>query len=203
MKDIEQKISVQRLKEEMVKNCTTLTDRYHILQFLPKNGIGAEVGVLGGDWSQHLIEVTQPTELVLADTFNSNDYAHKNRFTKSNHEFYIKSKFELFGDKVKIMKGLSWDILSAFPDDYFDWIYLDAAHDYESVKKDLAQCVRVLKKNGSLIMNDYIMYDHFTKEEYGVVQATNEFMHEHHFEMLYFALHPEMFCDVLIKRIPE
>jgi len=50
-------------------------------------------------------------------------------------------------------------------------------------------------------MNDYIMYDHFTKEEYGVVPATNEFMMEHNFEMLYFALHPEMFCDVLIRRI--
>ena len=50
-------------------------------------------------------------------------------------------------------------------------------------------------------MNDYIMYDHFTKEEYGVVQATNEFMLANNFEMLYFALHPEMFCDVLIKKI--
>ena len=201
MNDIEKKISVPRLKPEMLQNCKLLTDRYHLLEHLPKNGNGIEVGVLGGDWSQHLLDQTQPKELILADTFNSNDYPHKNRFTKKNHEYYIKTKFETSGEQVKVMKGLSWDILGLYPDDYFDWMYIDAAHDYNSVKKDLKECSRVLKPNGYLIMNDYIMYDHFTKEEYGVVPATNEFMMEHNFEMLYFALHPEMFCDVLIRRI--
>ncbi|MDB3887358.1 class I SAM-dependent methyltransferase [bacterium] len=203
MSDIEKKINAPRLPANMVNNCKMLTDRYHILQHLPKNGIGIEIGVLGGDWSQHLLDNTKPKELILADTFNSNDYPHKNRFQKNNHEFYIKTKFETLGEQVKVMKGLSWDTLSVFPDHYFDWMYIDAAHDYESVKKDLAECIRVLKPNGYLVMNDYILYDHFTKEEYGVVQATNEFMLEHKFEMIYFALHPEMFCDVVIRKIQD
>ncbi len=201
MSDIENKINVPRLSHEMVGNCKLLTDRYHILQHLPKNGKGIEIGVLGGDWSQHLLDITEPSELVLGDTFNSNDYPHKNRFKKGNHEAYIKNKFESYGDKVKVKKGLSWNTMAEFPDHYFDWMYIDAAHDYESVKKDLAQCLRVLKPNGFLVMNDYIMFDHFTNEEYGVVQATNEFMLANNFEMLYFALHPEMFCDVLIRKI--
>lgn len=201
MTDQEKRVYATKLKPEMVNNCKVLVNRYEILQYLPKDAHGIEIGVLGGDWSQHLLEITQPKELILADTFNSNDYPHKNRFTKSNHEFYIKSKFEILGDKVKVMRGLSWDILSVFPESYFDWIYVDAAHDYKSVKKDLAECIRVLKPDGYLVMNDYIMYDHFAKEEYGVVQATNEFMLEHNFEMVYLALHPEMFCDVLIRKI--
>ena len=203
MSDIEKKVTVSRLDKKMLQNCKMLTDRFHILEHLPKNSKGIEIGVLGGDWSQHLLNETSPSELILADTFNSNDYPHKNRFEKKNHEFYIKTKFESFGDKVKVMKGLSWDTLAAFPNHYFDWMYIDAAHDYESVKKDLDQCLRVLKPNGYLVMNDYIMYDHFTKEEYGVVQATNEFMLANNFEMLFFALHPEMFCDVVIRKIQE
>jgi SAM-dependent methyltransferase len=201
MTEQEKRVYAAKLDVTMVQNCRMLTDRHQILQHLPKGAKGIEVGVLGGDWSQHLLEITNPTELILADTFCSNDYPHKNRFNKSNHEFYIKSKFELLGEKVKVMKGLSWDILSVFPDHYFDWMYIDAAHDYKSVKKDLAECIRVLKPDGYLVMNDYILYDHFAKEEYGVVQATNEFMVEYNFEMIYFALHPEMFCDVLIRRI--
>ena len=167
MTEQEKRVYAAKLDITMVQNCRMLTDRHQILQHLPKGAKGIEVGVLGGDWSQHLLEITNPTELILADTFCSNDYPHKNRFNKSNHEFYIKSKFELLGEKVKVMKGLSWDILS----------------------------------DGYLVMNDYILYDHFAKEEYGVVQATNEFMVEYNFEMIYFALHPEMFCDVLIRRI--
>ena len=121
MSDIEKKINAPRLSHNMLKNCKFLTDRYHILQHLPKNGKGIEIGVLGGDWSQHLLDVTTPSELILGDTFNSNDYPHKDRFKKKNHEFYIKTKFESYGDKVKVMKGLSWDTLSLFPDNYFDW----------------------------------------------------------------------------------
>ena len=191
------------LTDRLVKNCKVLSSRYHLLQHLPKNSNGIEIGVLGGDWSELLLEHTQPHELILADTFNSNDYPHENRFTKKTHEAYIKKKFIALENQVKIVKGLSWDILATFSEKYFDWIYIDAAHDYASVKKDLSQALRTLKPNGYIIMNDYIMYDHFTKEDYGVVQATNEFMIANNFEMLYFTLHPEMFGDVMIKKIQE
>ena len=184
----------------MIKKCKVLPNRYHLLQHLPKNGKGIEIGVLGGDWSELLLKHTDPEELVLSDTFNSNDYPHEKRFTKKNHEAYIKTKFSALGEKIKVMKGLSWDTLSTFPDNHFDWVYVDAAHDYESVKKDLEQSYRCLKNDGYIVMNDYIMFDHFTKENYGVVQATNDFMIENDFEMLFFALHPDMFCDVLIRK---
>jgi hypothetical protein len=188
------------LPENLLKNCKLLSDRYHILKNLPLHGKGIEIGVLGGDWSEHLLSVTQPKELILVDTYNSNDYPHQNRFTKKNHEAYIKTKFGIVKDKVRVIKGCSWEVLATFPSNYFDWIYIDAAHDYTSVKKDIQQAFLTLKPDGYIIMNDYIMYDHFTKEDYGVVQATNEFMIENDFEMLFFALHPSMFCDVVLKK---
>ena len=52
-------------------------------------------------------------------------------------------------------------------------------------------------------MNDYIMFDHKSKTDYGVVQATNEFMIENNYEMLFFAFHPQLFCDIAIRRIQE
>jgi len=189
------------LPQRLIKNCSLLSSRHHFLNHIPLNGKGAEVGVLGGDWSEHLLRVTQPEELILIDTYNANDYAHQKRFTKKNHEQYIRNKFTHVQETVKVVKGCSWNVLATFPSHYFDWIYIDAAHDYESVKKDINQAFRTLKPDGYIIMNDYIMYDHFTKEDYGVVQATNEFMIAHNFEMLYFALHKNMFCDVVIKRV--
>jgi len=174
-----------------------------MFQYLPKAGVGVEIGVLGGDWSKCLLEALEPKELSLLDTFYSNDYPEQKRFTKKTHEQYIRNEFTPFREQVKVIKGLSWDSMSKFPKSYFDWIYIDAAHDYKSVKKDLEQAFRTLKPTGYIIMNDYIMYDHFTKENYGVVQATNEFMVANNFEMLYFALHPDMFCDVVIRKIQD
>ncbi|NQZ70092.1 MAG: class I SAM-dependent methyltransferase [Lentisphaeria bacterium] len=174
--------------------------RHSILAMLPKNAIVAEIGVLGGDWSDKIIKNTTPEKLVLIDTFCSNDYPHLKRFTKNSHFDFINSKFST--PSIDIRKGLSWECLSEFEENTFDWIYVDAAHDYKSVKKDLVEVHRVLKPNGYIIMNDYIMHDHIMKEDYGVVQATNEFMLDNNFEMLCFALHPDMFCDVLIKEIP-
>lgn len=183
-----------------LEQCKLLPQRFHLLDKLPKKGVGAEIGVLGGDWSDKLIRFTQPEKLVLIDTFCSNDYPHLKRFTKKTHLNYIHKRFESV-DGIDINQGLSWDCMAKYPDNFFDWIYVDAAHNYDAVKKDLNQAKRTLKQNGVIIMNDYIMFDHFMKEDYGVVTATNEFLIENDFEMLYFALHPNMFCDVMIKKI--
>ena len=199
MFDKSQKTEAPILKMVHLQNCKVLPQRFNLLQKLPKNAVGAEIGVLGGDWSAKLIKHTEPEKLILIDTFCSNDYPHHNRFTKKTHFDFIKKRFEEHSF-VECVQGISWDCMKVYPENYFDWIYIDAAHDYGSVKKDLKEAIKVLKRNGIIILNDYIMYDHFTKEEYGVVQATNEFLIENDYEMLYLALHPNMFCDLLIKK---
>jgi len=197
------KIEVPLLSKKYINNCKLLPQRWDILELLPKNSIAAEVGVLGGDWSEKIIKIVNPEKLVLIDSFYANDYPHSKRFTKSTHKQYIETKFGILDSQVEIKQGISWNCLAEYPDNYFDWIYIDAAHDYKSVKQDLEQSYRVLKPTGIIIMNDYIMFDKFTNQDYGVIQATNEFMINNNFEMLYFALHKDMFCDVVIKKIEE
>ncbi len=50
-------------------------------------------------------------------------------------------------------------------------------------------------------MNDYIIEDWLTRERYGVVQTTNEFIIRERWEMVYFALHNGMFCDVVLRKL--
>ncbi len=188
-----------------IRNCKLLPDRYSIFDYLPKNGVVAEVGVLAGDFSEQLLLRTCPSKLYLIDTFESNDWVSlkTKRFYANNHQQFVEERFktEIETNIVTLKKGLSWDVLSKFPANNFDWLYIDADHRYASVRKDLTQAFRVLKTDGYLVMNDYILYSHLEQTPYGVIQAVNEFCLAHNFELLYFAFHPQMYCDVVIRRV--
>lgn len=194
---------MQLLSSKHLSNCQFSISRYEALKQLPKNGKIAELGVLGGDLSSWLLSHLKPTELHLADLYNCADSHDHNRFTRKQHESFIRSRFdkEIEEGQVFIKKGYSWDIMKTYPDNYFDIIYIDAAHDYSSVKKDLEQSSRTIKEDGYIIMNDYIMYDHLAMSKYGVVEATNEFCVKHNWEVLYYAFHPNLFCDVVLRKI--
>ena len=82
--------SAPLLLEKHLSNCKLVSQRFHLLDKVIPGGIGAEIGVLGGDWSERLIRFTKPKKLVLIDTFKSNDYPHLKRFTRKTHYDYIK-----------------------------------------------------------------------------------------------------------------
>jgi len=52
-----------------------------------------------------------------------------------------------------------------------DWIYVDAGHDYEICITDLYNSLRIIKKGGLLLGDDY-------RTKRGVTEAVNEFVKE-------------------------
>lgn len=75
-------------------------------------------------------------------------------------------------DNIILHKDYSYNIFNKFPDKYFDFIYIDASHNYEDVKRDI---LMFLPKTNHLIGgHDY------QKNWQGVVIAVNEiFNHPH------------------------
>jgi hypothetical protein len=77
---------------------------------------------------------------------------------------------------VKIIRNYSYEASFTFPDNYFDFIYIDAAHDYESMVVDLNAWWPKLKPGGILSGHDYIEYDVVWRgKKCEVYRATNEF----------------------------
>ena len=62
-----------------------------------------------------------------------------------------------FRDKVRIVKGDSSEELRIFPNDYFDFIYVDGNNDEKAVMKDAIGSFRVLKKGGIIAFDDYLL----------------------------------------------
>lgn len=56
---------------------------------------------------------------------------------------------------VNPIKSISWEAASLYDDQSLDFIFIDAAHDYESVKKDISAWLPKLKKNGIIAGHDY------------------------------------------------
>lgn len=68
---------------------------------------------------------------------------------------------------IKPIRKTSIEAAKDFEDNYFDFIFIDAAHDYESVKQDLLTWYPKLKNGGIFAGHDYAPF-------WGVYQAVNE-----------------------------
>ena len=74
-----------------------------------------------------------------------------------------------YNDIIKIVKGRSDVVFNQFNDNHFKMIFIDAAHDYESVRNDLANYYPKLQKGGIFAGHDYC------EKDAGVHKAVNEF----------------------------
>ena len=80
---------------------------------------------------------------------------------------------------VRVVREFSIDAAKMFPDKYFDYVYVDAAHTYEEVKKDLAVWYPKVKDGGILAGHDYFPDTRIWRgDPCGVYQAVNEFVEE-------------------------
>lgn len=157
------------------------TPRDLLLSELPKNAIGAEVGVWKGEFSSRLFKELTPLELHLIDPWKFQDafpdrmYGGVVAKSQEDMDDIYNSVAEMFAKhpNVKLHRGTSDNILKSFPDAYFDFIYIDGNHYYDFVLNDLNLSYKKIKKGGLLTGDDYI----WGKDDgYPVKCAVEDFM---------------------------
>jgi len=161
-----------------------MINRQYLPFFLNKkglNGIGVEVGVLKGDFSNHILNGWHGEKLYSIDAWrhidgfidvtNGGPDMHIQTFTKSFENLYV------HGDRSVIIRELSVAASKLFQDDSLDFVFLDAAHDYENIKKDLEAWYPKIKKGGIFCGHDYLDSDPTAanNSEFGVKSAVDEF----------------------------
>jgi predicted O-methyltransferase YrrM len=76
---------------------------------------------------------------------------------------------------VKLIKMKSSEASKLYDDEYFDWIYIDADHTYESVLEDIKMWLPKLKKGGVISGHDFDPSDdNLNFSLYGVEKAVKE-----------------------------
>jgi hypothetical protein len=172
--------NIKYIKHKIFKNTEP---RYFLLNKMPKNAICAEIGSWKGDFSQRILDTTQPQKLFLIDP-----YKHVNEYKKAWYGGDNGSQEQMdeihdsvaarFSDNIKsgqmeILRDDSENALQKFDKDYFDWIYVDGNHTYEFVKADLNYSWDKLKVDGYLTGDDYNLEGWW---EDGVTKAVDEFI---------------------------
>jgi predicted O-methyltransferase YrrM len=163
-----------------------LPDFETMIRELPKDAVVAELGSFQGDSARTILEDAEPRELHLIDR----------DFSKLQRDFPS-------DDVVRLHEGDSASTLGAFPDEHFDWIYIDADHSYAGVKRDIDEAKRKVKRDGLLVFDDYVFFSPTELIPYGVIQAVHELCIDDDWAFRYFVLAGRGFCQVAVTRLPD
>ena len=94
---------------------------------------------------------------------------------------------------IEIIRDFSVEGSKRFEDGFFDFVYLDAAHDYESVVDDLAAWWPKVKSGGILSGHDYFPDNRVWRgKEVGVWKAVNEFAEANNIEVCHMTTENEI-----------
>lgn len=159
-----------------------------VAQYLPKNGIGAELGVLKGNFSRILLKYTQAKELHLIDPWYFLDahwsWAGGNTSTvDAVCKVLSENKEDINNRRVFVHIQDDIQVLKSFPDSYFDWVYIDSSHAYLHTVMELYVLKDKVKSNGVIGGDDWRPDP--THRHHGVYKAVVEFMVEYGYEMIY------------------
>lgn len=183
------------LSAEHVRNCKVIPDRESLLALMSTSAVVAELGVADGSFSEMILEITRPRRLVLVDSWHTKQYAPD--------EKDVRALLETKGleDIVQIKKGFSTEVLKGFPDNVFDWIYIDTNHSYETTRDELSIAMSKVKSGGRILGHDYCLGNIVKPAVFGVIPAVHEFCIEHHWEFEFITLESNGFNSFCLRQI--
>lgn len=184
------------IQASSLNSAKLLPNREVLLDFLPKGGAVAELGVDRGEFSKKILELNQPQTLHLVDLWGTVRYHQGKR--KEVEERFSK---EILDGRVRIHHGYSTNLVDDFEDEYFDWIYIDTDHSYLTTQKELELWSKKIKSGGIIAGHDYILGNWNGLVRYGVIEAVHEFCNNQGWEILYLTMELSISPSFAIKKI--
>ena len=155
----------------------------YVRSLINPGDVGAEIGVWYGTFAYHVLVPSNPSKLYLIDPWEyglQKDYEPEPTSEKqASRDLVYEYVKDLFAsDKnVEILRKKSEDCASQFPEEFFDYVYIDGEHSYEAVKRDLNNYFCKIKIGGYIIGDDYGWA--------GIMPAVQEFLQEHKDELVF------------------
>jgi hypothetical protein len=146
-------------------------------------GQGVEIGVKAGKYSDELLSNWHGAQLISIDPWMEaewDEYVDRSNVAQGEHERYYqmtRERLAPYGERSSIWRMTSLEGAERVEPHSLDFAYIDARHDYESVKEDLAAWCDKVRPGGILAGHDYVDGD-FEEGEFYVKSAVDEFFGE-------------------------
>lgn len=118
--------------------------------------LGAEIGVERGLYSEVLCKANPNLKLYSVDSWQP---YHDYRIHVSKDKldsFYDQTKERMSPYNCTMVKGFSVDVSRQFEDGTFDFVYIDANHEFIYIAEDINAWVRKVRPGGILAGHDYL-----------------------------------------------
>lgn len=132
--------------------------------------VGAEIGVYRGEYSEVLLNKNPHLKLYLIDPWMG--WAHANEGVQRKN--FRLARQRLVDRNVEYIVKPSLIAADDIPDGSLDFVYIDAAHDFDNVMLDLIMWGKKVRKGGIISGHDY--YYHYTV---GVLTAVDTYAKAH------------------------
>lgn len=167
---------------------TDIKDRIDIPVWLNDKGMtgsAVEIGVCQGGFAHGVLKLWQGKEYVMVDPWKQQPRnVYKECTDGMNYDTAYAACVGLTKEYpiAKTMRMLSVDAVPKFPDNYFDWVYIDGNHCFEAVMQDLDGWYPKLKVGGVFSGHDFytdINWPHWCE----VKKAVMEWLPKHGYSM--------------------
>lgn len=150
-----------------MKNRTELAKYFAELGF--KNG--AEVGACFGYYSKILCDNIPGLSLLAIDSWENQENARRERTRNKSGEQATRELLEPYN--AIILKSDSVEASEGIEDESLDFVFIDADHTYEGVKRDIEAWAPKVRPGGIVSGHDYYV---FASGEDGVIRAVDEYV---------------------------
>ena len=119
--------------------------------------VAVEIGVRQGNNALAMLQEMNIKALFLVDPFSPYDDggSYQDERTQRKNMLAMFDRLAQHREKIVWLFQKSETAAQLFPDQYFDYVYIDGDHSYESVKKDLGSWYRKIKPDGVMAGHDY------------------------------------------------
>lgn len=158
-----------------------IKSKQFILDYMPENSIGLEIGVWKGTFSKFINLNKKLSHFYLCDPWSYQPEFPQNWYggaiskeQKDMDKIYdlVSNEFKDF-DHVSIIRDYSSNLSNHLPPNSLDWVYIDGNHAYEYVLEDLEISFNLVKSQGFIFGDDYV------EGHPGVIKAVSEFLEKY------------------------
>lgn len=159
-------------------------------EFLNTRGLtnyGVEIGTHLGEFAEILLLTWDTKGLTCVDPWQDlPEYQGKDEFlwgegTREDHYHQARLRLSQYGNRATLLRRTSLQASRMFPDESFDFVYVDGNHKSAHVYQDLHLWWKKLGPGGILAGHDFILPgerdDHWEKDTQTAVSAFADYFH--------------------------